>query len=134
MYNAATNKLYFLGAAGFDECHLPPGTTTIQCQYGPSGHVMIPIDHYEEGKQDTGGIEFGPVQMPTVHAEWPPREDQSTPYENALAEEEAAKAAQKQEPAQIDLTLDTQAPESPDPQISDPNFTAEDDLYLPNLV
>jgi len=96
LYDASTNKLHLLGVAGLDIQHLPPGTTTIQCEYSPSGHVMIPIDHYEEGKQDQGGIEYSPVQMPTTATEPP--------------------AA----PAGIDLTLGTQAPNTPD--------------ALPNLV
>ena len=65
VYDAHKNQLHFLGAACLEKEHLPPGTTTIQCEYGPSGHVMIPIDHYEEGKKDVGGIEYSPVQMPT---------------------------------------------------------------------
>jgi len=63
VYDAHTNQLHLLGAAGLNCEALPPGTTTIQCEYAPSGHVMIPIDHYEEGKQDLGGIEYSPVQM-----------------------------------------------------------------------
>ena len=43
------SKVYFLGPGDYDLMKgLPPGTKQIQCEHAPSGHMMMPVDSYDE--------------------------------------------------------------------------------------
>ena len=50
-----TMRMYFVGPGDYDmEKMLPPGTTSIQCQTSPSGHMVVPTDSYAKTK--VGGV------------------------------------------------------------------------------
>jgi len=47
-----TNRLYFLGQGDYDlHSVLPTGTEEYQLETAPSGHLLLPIDHYAEFDQ-----------------------------------------------------------------------------------
>jgi len=104
VYDATTNKLHLLGKAGLEEDKLPPGTTTIQCEYGPSGHVMIPIDYYEEGKKEMGGIETSPLNMHIL----PSNTSQSSNARTIVHPSLAHLPPGQDRTGEVDLTGDTQ--------------------------
>ena len=54
-----TNKLYMLGPGNYDLMSaLPPGTSVIQLEEAPSGHLMMPCDQYNQFdiEQKNGGL------------------------------------------------------------------------------
>ena len=52
-----TNKLHFLGPGDYDLMPaLPAGTETFQLTVAPSGHLLLPCDHYQDfDNQQTAG-------------------------------------------------------------------------------
>ena len=51
--------LYFCGPGNYDLMQsLPAGTKVIQCQYAPSGHLMMPVDAYQalDREEKNGGL------------------------------------------------------------------------------
>jgi len=54
-----TNKLYMLGPGDYDMMKImPPGTTVVQLEESPSGHLMMPCDQYNQFdiEQRNGGL------------------------------------------------------------------------------
>ena len=54
-----TNKLYMLGPGDYDIMKvMPPGTTVVQLEESPSGHLMMPCDQYHQfdAEQKNGGL------------------------------------------------------------------------------
>ena len=54
-----SNKLYMLGPGDYDLMKaLPPGTSVIQLEEAPSGHLMMPCDQYNQFdiEQKNGGL------------------------------------------------------------------------------
>ena len=55
-----------VGKESFDlEAHLPTGSTSIQGTRSPSGHFVVPCDHYKEWKQQDkhGGVPEAPPSL-----------------------------------------------------------------------
>ena len=54
-----SNKLYMLGPGDYDMMKImPPGTTVVQLEESPSGHLMMPCDQYNQFdiEQKNGGL------------------------------------------------------------------------------
>jgi hypothetical protein len=54
-----TNKLYMLGPGNYDLMKaMPPGTSVVQLEESPSGHLMMPCDRYKQfdDEQKNGGL------------------------------------------------------------------------------
>ena len=61
------NKLYLVGPGAYNLIeHLPPGTKVVQCEQAPSGHLMMPVDGFEDldKSESQGGLETEAVALP----------------------------------------------------------------------
>ena len=57
--------LHFPGP-GDVEINLPPGSVSIPLEKAPSGHLVIPIDNYEQVTGSTGGLKEHSLQFPIM--------------------------------------------------------------------
>jgi hypothetical protein len=65
--DTSTNRLYLVGPGDYDLGKLlPPGTACVQCEYSPSGHMMMPVNYFTELDQTEreGGLELKEVVLP----------------------------------------------------------------------
>jgi hypothetical protein len=65
------SKVYFLGPGDYNlEATLPPGTRAIQCEHAPSGHMMMPVDSFNEldRLESQGGLVIRETVLPVTHA------------------------------------------------------------------
>ena len=65
-------KCYFLGPGDFDlSTAMPPGTKCIQCIPAASGHMMMPVDCFEQldVEEKNGGLELTEMSLTVIKAE-----------------------------------------------------------------
>ena len=63
-----TCKLYLAGPADYNLLDgLPPGTEEIQCEFAPSGHMVMPCAEFEKlDKEPKGGVKSEPISLPVA--------------------------------------------------------------------
>ena len=79
--DTGNRKLHFPGP-GEVQFVLPPGSVSIPLEKSPSGHLVIPIDQYDQVSQKRGGLKEHSLNFPTIQEDKEEdKEDTATPIE-----------------------------------------------------
>ena len=60
------NRMLHFPGPGTTELVLPPGSVSIPLEKAPSGHLVIPIDQYDQVVEKKGGLKEHSLQFPTT--------------------------------------------------------------------
>ena len=69
--DTGTRMLHFLGP-GDVHIQLPPGSISIPLEKAPSGHLVIPINQYDQINQKGGGLKDHSLNFPATQTDVPP--------------------------------------------------------------